>query len=115
VAFVAAGSCAVRIEGVPEEVHIAALPGGFWQDFADRLLEAGMVVADDKLDACQAAPLQPGQELAPARSTFPVGELDRQDLSPAVFVDGYCDQHRLADDDPRLAHLLVRASRIRQG
>jgi nitrate reductase alpha subunit len=48
-----------EVHGVSEEVHIAALPGRFRQDFADRLLEARMVVADDELDAGETAHFQP--------------------------------------------------------
>jgi hypothetical protein len=36
-------------------VHIAALPGRFRQDLADRLLETRVVVADDELDAGEPA------------------------------------------------------------
>ena len=66
-----------------------------------------MVVADDKLDADEPAGFERQEKVAPARSALAIGELDCQDLAPAVFVDRHRDQHRLADDDPGLAHLLV--------
>ena len=95
------------VERVAQEVHIAALPGRLGQDLADRLLEAGMIVADDKLDPGQPARLQSDKKIAPTRSALPVGQLDRQDLPPAILVDRHRNQHRLTGDDPGLAHLLI--------
>ena len=66
-----------------------------------------MIVGDDELDAGEAALAQAQQEVAPARSTLPVGELDTEDLAAAVPIDADRDQHRLAGDDTRLAHLLI--------
>jgi hypothetical protein len=66
------------IERVAQEVRVTALPGRLRQDLAARLLEAGVVVADDELDAGEAALLEPRKKLTPARSALPFGELDRQ-------------------------------------
>ena len=44
------------VEGVPEEVDVAALEGGLGQDLADGGPQAGVIVGDDELDAVQAAP-----------------------------------------------------------
>ena len=66
-----------------------------------------MVVGDDELDPVQAALLEPEQEVAPARPALPVGELDPQHAAPAILADRHRDQHRLAADDPGLAHPLV--------
>jgi hypothetical protein len=66
-----------------------------------------MIVGDDELDAGEAAGFQPREEVAPARSALAIGELDRQDLAPAILVDRHRHQDRLADDDSGLAHLLV--------
>jgi len=54
------------VERVPEEMHIAALPGSAGQDLADRLLEVLVIVRDDKLDAEQAALLQLQQKVRPS-------------------------------------------------
>ena len=66
-----------------------------------------MVVADDEFDASQPAAFERQEKVAPARPALAIGELDGQDLPPAILVDRHRDQHRLADDNPGLAHLLV--------
>ena len=38
------------IERIPEEVHIAALPGGFRDHLADRCDQAGVIVGHDQFD-----------------------------------------------------------------
>jgi hypothetical protein len=69
------------IELVAQKIDVTALPGGFRQNLADCRLETGMIVGDDKLDAKQPALFDPEQKVAPARSAFPVGELDAEDLA----------------------------------
>src|SRR5690242_5645948 len=59
------------IERVSEEMHVAALPSGLGQDLADRLLQAGVIVRDNKLNPGQAARLQPEEKVAPARPALP--------------------------------------------
>lgn len=58
------------IERVPEEVHVAALPGGFGDHLADRRDQAGMVVRDNQLDALEAARLQRDEEVPSRPSGF---------------------------------------------
>jgi hypothetical protein len=43
-----------------------------------------VIVGDDELDAVKAAPAQPDKEVLPRRAAFPVGHLDRQDLTAPV-------------------------------
>lgn len=42
------------VKGIPQEMDVAALPGGFGQHLEDRFLESGMIVGDDELDPVQA-------------------------------------------------------------
>jgi len=53
------------IEGVAQEVDIAALEGGVGQDLADGRAQAGMIVGDDQLDAVEAAFAQADEEVLP--------------------------------------------------
>jgi hypothetical protein len=66
-----------------------------------------MIVGDDELDAVQAARLQRLQKLLPARPALPVGQFHREHLAPAFPVDADRDQHRVARNDPILAHPFV--------
>ena len=43
------------IEGIPEEVHVAAPEGGFGEDLADGGAHAGVVVGDHAFDPAEAA------------------------------------------------------------
>ena len=95
------------IERVPQEVHVAALPGRTGQDLANGLPKTFVIVGDDELDAEQAALLERQEKIAPARAALPIGEIDAQDLPLPVAVDRHRDQHRLAEDHPGLAHILV--------
>src|SRR5438094_4941304 len=95
------------VERVPQEVDVAALEGSFGEHFANRPAQTGMVIGDDQLDAVQAALAQAEQQVLPGGAAFAIGHLDGEDLAPAVPVDADRDQHRLADHDAALAHLLV--------
>ena len=88
-------------------MYIAALIGGLRQNLAQGRAQTGMIVGHDELDAVQTARLERKQEVAPARSALPVGEIDRQHLAAAVPVDADRDQHRLADNHAALAHPFV--------
>src|SRR6202011_6340326 len=66
-----------------------------------------MIVGDDELDTGEAARPEPREEITPARPALAIGQLDRQDLTPAILINRHRNQHCLADDDPGLAHLLV--------
>src|ERR1700675_2261348 len=60
------------VQSVAEEMDIAALPDGFWQDFANGRLKPRMIVGDYQLHAVKPACLESAQEVAPARAAFPV-------------------------------------------
>lgn len=62
---VVAGLARQVVEGVAEEVNVAALVGGLGQDLADRGAKAGVVVGDDELDAREAAGDQAAEKVAP--------------------------------------------------
>ena len=66
-----------------------------------------MVVADDELDAVQAALAESGEERVPAAAALAAGEFDAEDVAAAVPADADGDQHRLGVGDAVLAHLLV--------
>ena len=65
------------VEGVPEEVDVAALEGGLGQDLADGGPEAGMVIGDDELDAGKA------RRRRPKRKSFQEERLSRLAISMA--------------------------------
>src|SRR5512143_1794722 len=88
-------------------MHVAALPGGFGQDLLDRLLKPWMIIGDHELHPVQAARLEPEQELAPARATFPIGQRHTQHLAAPFPVHRHRNQHRLAADYPALTHPLI--------
>jgi hypothetical protein len=48
------------VEGIPEEVPVAALPGGLRQNLADSGDKPSMIVGDDELDAPEAARFETG-------------------------------------------------------
>jgi hypothetical protein len=92
-------------ETVPEEVDRAALPAAA-EDLGDRRLEAGMSVADRKLDADQTALDQPAQEVGPERLGLGLADIDRENLASAGVVDAVRDHQRLVDHAPAGADLL---------
>src|SRR5262245_60514955 len=47
------------INGVPQELHVAALPGSAGQAFRDRLSQRLVVIRDHELDPVETALLQP--------------------------------------------------------
>src|ERR1700760_3351872 len=91
------------IEGVSQEMHIAALIGRFRQSLTQCRPEPGVIVGDHELDTVETAPLEPPQKIPPARAALAIGELDRQHLAAAVPVDADRNQHRLAEDHTGLA------------
>lgn len=72
------------VQGIPQEMHIAALPSGFGQDLKDRLLQPGVVVGHDEFNTRQATLLQAQKEFLPTALALAVGHLDGQDLPLAV-------------------------------
>jgi hypothetical protein len=71
------------IDSVPQEVHIAALPGNAGQAFRDRLFQPFVVIRDHELDAVETTLLEPHQEGAPARAAFPIGKLNNTCRRPS--------------------------------
>ena len=88
-----------------EEVDGAALPGAA-EHLADRLLQPGMRVRDDELDAAQAALDQAAQEAAPERLGLGLADVEADHLPVAGLVHGIGEHQRLADDAPAVADLL---------
>jgi hypothetical protein len=66
-----------------------------------------VIVGDDEFDPGQPPRLKCREGIASARPALSIGELDGENLAPAVLVDRHRNQHRLAENDPSLAHLLV--------
>src|SRR5262249_31194509 len=64
------------IDGIPQEVHVAALPGSAGQAFRDRLFQPLVVIRDHELDPVETALLEPDEELAPGRAPSPMGKLN---------------------------------------
>ena len=52
---VVVGLARQMVEGVAQEVHVAALDGRFGEDLADGRAKARVIVGDDELDAAEAA------------------------------------------------------------
>ena len=62
---VVVGLARQMVEGVTEEVDVAALEGGFGKHLPDGCAKACVIVGDDELDAVEAAPAQSEQEVLP--------------------------------------------------
>ena len=88
-------------------MHIAALIGRLRHNLAQRGPEPRVIVGHHEFDAVEAARPQRQQEVPPARSALPVGQLDRQHLAPGVPVDADRDQHRVARNNAGFAYPLV--------
>ena len=96
------------VEGVAQEVDVAALLGSFAEYFPDRPDESVVVVADHELDAVQAALAPAGEKRLLAAAALAAGEFDAEDLAVAIPADADGDQHRLEADHTVLAHLISR-------
>src|SRR5579872_6811636 len=105
------------IDGIPEEVNIAALVSGFGKHLTDSGSEPGVVVCNDVFDAVETTCLEGKEEVLPGRAALPVGHFDGKNLAATVPIDTDRDQHRLAHNDAGLAHLLVTSveDEIREG
>src|SRR4029077_10252568 len=55
---VVVGLARQMVQSVAEEVHVTSLAGRLGEDLADGCAQAGVIVADDELDAVQAAAAQ---------------------------------------------------------
>ena len=74
-------------EDVAIEVHHTALPARLGEELGGTLDQAHTGIGDDELDAAQPAPLEMGQEGAPAGLVL-LGALDdAEDLAVAVSID----------------------------
>lgn len=85
-------------------MHPAALPGGL-ERLGGCRLDALVAVADDELDAAQAAPVQAAQELGPERLCLAGTDLQAQHLALALGVHAHRHYHGHAHDAPGLARL----------
>ena len=81
----------------------AALPDRLRDHCGNGALESRVIIRGHKLHPPQPPAFQVQENLFPTRLPLPVGQLYRQDLSPAGIVD----LHRLAADYPVLPDLLV--------
>ena len=78
--------------GILLEVELAALPRHGRKDGGAGGAQAGVVVADDELDAVETALLQALEELAPMDFGFAQGDADAQDGAFALGVDAQGDE-----------------------
>lgn len=92
---------------VAHEVHVASLPGGTEEDLGDGFAEAFVGVADDELDAVEAAPDQRAQELLPGGFALAGEDVGADDLAVAIVADGVGDDERTADDAAAVADVDV--------
>jgi|HubBroStandDraft_3_1064219.scaffolds.fasta_scaffold05224_2 hypothetical protein len=98
-------------EDVAVEVHHAALPAGLGEVLRRAFDQAHAGVGDDQLDAEQAAPLEMGQEAAPAGLVL-LGALDdAENLAVAVAVDRDRYQQRDLRTSPAQLRLSTMPSR----
>src|SRR5450759_602128 len=74
------------------EVELAALPRHGGKDGGARGAQAGVVVADDELDAVETALLQALEEVTPMDLGFTEGDADAQDGAFTFGVDAQGDQ-----------------------
>ena len=79
--------------GVLLEVELAALPGDGGEDGAAGGGEAGMVIADEELEAAEAALLEALEKVAPVDFGFAEGDAGAEDLAQAVGADAQGDEH----------------------
>ncbi len=92
-------------ERLAQEVHRAALPGAA-EYLPDRLLEAGMRVGDDELDAREATLDQSAQEAAPEGLGLGLSHIERDHLPVARLVHPIGQHQRLAHDAAAVSDLL---------
>ena len=76
------------------------------EHLADRLLQAGVRVADDELNTGEAALDQATQERAPERLRLRLADVETDQLAVAGLVDGVGEHQRFPDDTAAVADLL---------
>ena len=74
-------------EDVAVEMHHAALPAGLGKELGGTLDQAHAGIRDDELDTAQAAPLEMGQEGAPAGLVLLSALDDAEYLAVAISID----------------------------
>ena len=84
--------------GVLLEMELAALPEDGGEDGAAGGGEAGMVVADEELEAAQAALLEAGEEVAPVDFGLAGGDAGAGDQALAVGGNAEGDEPCAVDD-----------------
>ena len=89
------------------EVELAALPRHGRKDGGARGAQAGVVVADDELEAVQTALLQALEEVAPMDFGFAQGDADAQDGALALGVDAQGDEDGAIQELAAVADLFV--------
>jgi hypothetical protein len=75
------------IQGVSQEMDIAALTDRLREHFGNGALESRVIIRDHKLHPPQPPAVQLQEHIMPTYLAFPVGQLDRQDLPSALIVD----------------------------
>lgn len=93
--------------GVLLEVELAALPGHRGKDGLAGGGHAGMGVANDELDAVEAARDERGEEGAPVDFGFTQLDADAEDGAFAVGADAHGDEHGAVHEHAAVAHFLV--------
>ena len=84
--------------GILLEVELAALPEHGGEDGAAGGGEAGMVVANEELEAAEAALLEALEKVAPVDLGFAEGDASTEDLALAIGADAEGDEHGAVDD-----------------
>jgi len=93
--------------GVLLEVELAALPGAGGEDGAAGGGEARMVIADEELEAAEAALLEAHEKVAPVDFGLAEGDAGAKDLAQAVGADAQGDEHGAVDDATAVADLFI--------
>lgn len=103
----AVGLAGEVVDGVSQEMDVAALPHGFWQDLADGLAQPFVVVADGELYTPKAASLQADQEVLPRGRALAAGQADSKDATATFLIDADRDLDGTLPDDSALPNALV--------
>ena len=93
--------------GILLEVELAALPRHGRKDRGASGAQAGVVVADDELDAVETALLQALEEVAPMDFRFTEGDADAQDRAFAFRVDAQGDEDGAIQELAPVPHLFI--------
>jgi hypothetical protein len=86
--------------GVLLEIELAALPRHGWKDRRAGGTEAGMVIADDRLNPVEATFLEGGQEGSPVDPRLAQGGAEAEDRALSIQNDAGGDKDGPVDDLP---------------